>query len=85
MTDRPKCTACAVPVHLGSIFEHDGRPFRVPCLVRSLQGEIDVLREQYERVRPHVSDLGPERAAWVVQLRDFLRTNAKPTAYRGRA
>lgn len=76
MTDAPKCTACAVPVHPGSVFEHDGRPFHVPCLVRSLQGEVDVLREQYETLRPHVSDRSVLRglcrfaAAWVAERRN---------------
>lgn len=55
MTDQQKCHACAVPIH-GLPWNHEDRPYHVACLVRSLQGEIDVLREQYERVRPHVSD-----------------------------
>lgn len=51
-----KCHACGVPVHRGSAFEHDGHMYHVPCLVRSLQGEIEVLRGLYEALRPHVSD-----------------------------
>jgi hypothetical protein len=51
-----KCTACAVPVHPGSVFEHEGKPYHVPCLVRSLQGQVDAITERYEALRPHVSD-----------------------------
>ena len=51
-----KCHACGVPIHRGSEYLHNDRPYHVPCLVRSLQGEVDAVREQYERLRPHVSD-----------------------------
>lgn len=56
MSDPVKCHACDVPIHRGSEFVHNDRPYHVPCLVRSLQGEVDAIREQYERLRPRVSD-----------------------------
>lgn len=75
MTDTPKCTACAVPIR-GMPWNHNDRPYHVACLVRSLQGEIDVLRERYEAIRPHVSDrsvlrgLSQFAALWVERRRD---------------
>ena len=52
-----KCHACAVPLtHGAHTFESDGKQWHCACLIRSLQGEVSVLRERYEALRPHVSD-----------------------------
>lgn len=56
MTDLAKCHACAVHIHRGDEFTHNGHPYHVPCLVRSLQGQVDAITECYEQLRPHVRD-----------------------------
>lgn len=51
-----KCAACAVVLLETLAREHDGQHWHTPCLIRSLQAELDTMRRLYEGLRPHVSD-----------------------------
>lgn len=55
-TDQSTCAACGVTIHPHGVYRHSGKSWHPPCLVRSLQADLDIVREKYERLRPHVSD-----------------------------
>lgn len=78
MSERPKCHACAVPIHRGSEYLHRGHAYHVPCLIRSLQGDVDAITQRYEELRPHVSDRSVLRG--LCRFADVAEDNGQHTA-----